>query len=73
MEYVCNGNLYEYLKNNNLKLDIKIKIFKEVCNAVKFVHKKGYIHRDIKPENILLDENLSPKLSDFGSTVYNNS
>ena len=37
-----------------------------MCDAVKYLHDNNLIHRDIKPENILLDENLVPKLSDFG-------
>ena len=46
-----------------------MKIFIKVCESVAFMHSNKMIHRDIKPENILLDENLSPKLCDFGWSV----
>ncbi|CAG0903674.1 unnamed protein product [Cyprideis torosa] len=50
-------------------------IFWELCNAVRFVHKRGFIHRDLKPSNVLLSPNENPgydegpysaRLSDFG-------
>ena len=34
------------------------------------MHKKGIQHRDIKQDNILLDENLTPKLCDFGVNFF---
>lgn len=41
--------------------------FVEVCEAVDYVHSKGFIHRDIKPHNILLtDSGRHFKLTDFG-------
>lgn len=46
-----------------------MNIFIKVCESVAFMHSNKMIHRDIKPENILLDENLSPKLCDFGWSV----
>ena len=32
-----------------------LRLFEKICEAVKFMHKKGYAHRDIKPENILVN------------------
>jgi serine/threonine protein kinase len=34
--------------------------------GLRHLHTQKIIHRDIKPENFLLDDNLVPKLCDFG-------
>jgi len=39
----------------------------KVCDALKVVHKKGYLHRDIKPENIIVCEDGRVVLIDFGA------
>lgn len=45
------------------------KIIKGTCEGLKYLHgefKEPIYHLDLKPENILLDENMVPKLADFG-------
>ena len=56
-----------------------LRLFEKICEAVKFMHKKGYAHRDIKPHNVLLfdydqetgqpSERMIPILMDLGSTA----
>ena len=39
---------------------------KELLEAIMFCHQNRVFHRDLKPNNILLDENDTVKLADFG-------
>ena len=42
------------------------KIIKGLASALKHLHQRFIAHRDMKLENVILDDNLNPKLIDFG-------
>ena len=53
-----------------LEWHARYKIIKGTCEGLKYLHeefKEPLYHLDLKPDNILLDENMVPKLADFGS------
>ncbi|CAL4950214.1 unnamed protein product [Urochloa decumbens] len=74
MEFICNGNLNNILHCNSASgrvpfpLDKRLDISIELAEVLSYMHSmySPVLHGDIKPANILLDENLVPKLSDFG-------
>ncbi|EHA8591152.1 putative CBL-interacting protein kinase 2 [Cocos nucifera] len=66
MEYVKGGELFNKVARGKLKEDIARKCFQQLISAVDYCHSTGVYHRDLKLENVLLDENGSLKVSDFG-------
>lgn len=66
LEYVRGGELFNKVRRGRLKEDAARKYFQQLISAVDFCHSRGVYHRDLKPENLLLDENRSLKVSDFG-------
>ena len=43
-----------------------LRVIREIASALDYAHKRGVVHRDIKPDNILLREDGSAVLTDFG-------
>jgi eukaryotic-like serine/threonine-protein kinase len=66
MEYVSEGSLYDLIKLGPLPIERARQITLDLCDALIRAHRLNIIHRDIKPENILIDEDGTPKLADFG-------
>ncbi|KAF7456437.1 Tyrosine kinase-like (TKL) protein [Cryptosporidium felis] len=74
-EYLPNGNLFELLYENKVMVSAsdRLRISKQLCDAVYFIHRNNMIHRDIKTANIILDSFNNVKLCDFGQTRTMNS
>jgi serine/threonine protein kinase len=45
--------------------------FRQICEAVAYIHGQHIAHRDLKPENVLLDTDGNCKLGDFGLCTDN--
>lgn len=67
MEYVKGRTLKELIsEKGSLDPVSAVRIAIGIVSALKHAHGRGIIHCDIKPHNILLDENNTPKVADFG-------
>lgn len=68
MEYVPGGTLRDRLEAHpdGLAQDEALAISLELADALTRAHHLGVIHRDLKPENVLLADDGTPRLSDFG-------
>lgn len=66
MEYVNGIPINEYCIKYGCSIEERIKLFKQVLQAVGFAHENLVIHRDLKPGNIFVDESGKVKILDFG-------
>ena len=73
LEYAPKGELFKYIYWYKQGLQEKYSkvIFDKILRGVLSLHKAGICHRDLKMQSILLDENYSPKICDFGFATFN--
>src|SRR6266851_3609716 len=66
MEYVDGIPLTHYCQEHGCSVEQRLHVFRSVCEAVQHAHSHAVIHRDLKPSGILVKNDGSVRLLDFG-------
>jgi non-specific serine/threonine protein kinase/serine/threonine-protein kinase len=66
MEYVEGRPITQFCLLAQSTLEHRLRLFIQVCDAVAYAHQNLVVHRDLKPSNILVTQNATVKLVDFG-------
>lgn len=67
MEYLEGSSLESVISSGrSITLANKLRICINICNGLAYAHERGIIHRDIKPANVMLLNDDSVKIVDFG-------
>lgn len=69
MEYIDGMTLKTFCEGRALPVTKAIDIISQICDAIDHAHAHRIIHRDIKPQNMLIREDGTVKVTDFGIAV----
>jgi len=74
MEYIKGPTLEKVLeKERVLSLEQALDLAKQIAYGVDHAHKNKIIHRDLRPSNIIVSEEGTAKITDFGTSAWLNS
>ena len=67
MEYLKGKTLKQIIRKQKfLSIEQTLNYLLKIINALKDLHEKNIMHRDLKPQNIIIDDDNTLKLMDFG-------
>lgn len=72
-KYIDGASLSSFIRRRRLEPVAAAGLVATIADALHHAHKQGVVHRDVKPGNILLDEEGTPFIVDFGLALSDQS
>jgi len=69
-EFCSEGTVKSYVNRSGVTTNKKLQIMHDIAIGIYHLHNSKIIHGDLKSDNILITENGTPKICDFGLSVY---
>jgi serine/threonine protein kinase len=66
MKWFANGTLKDLLSNRSVIDEYLLSIAYGIASGMEYLHSLGIMHRDLKPENVLMNDDYTPIIADFG-------
>ena len=66
LEFVHGERITRWCDSRRMDIPARVRLFLDVCAAVRYAHSQLVLHRDLKPDNILVDAQGTVRLLDFG-------
>ncbi|KIM28118.1 hypothetical protein M408DRAFT_148098 [Serendipita vermifera MAFF 305830] len=64
--WCANGDGAEFIRRRHLSGTERLQLFQGVSSGLQYLHSCRVVHGDLKPKNVLIDENGTPLICDFG-------
>jgi len=69
-EYCSQGTVKSYIHREDVNINQKLQIMHDIAIGIYHLHNNRIIHGDLKSDNVLITDNGTPKICDFGLSVY---
>lgn len=66
MELIAGKPLRKYVGDSSIPMEQRVRWLESIARALSAAHAAGLVHRDVKPENVMIDDDGTAKVLDFG-------
>ncbi|KAG2559160.1 hypothetical protein PVAP13_8NG313800 [Panicum virgatum] len=62
-----NGSLDNIIQGSQLDWSSRLLLIQGIAHGLQYLHEQQFVHLDLKPSNVLIDSDMIPKITDFGT------